>query len=184
MTSPSLDDLLARDYPLTLSRRQGRFVCGSADLAIVADGSTADEAYEAFRAEQTRLFQRHLQFGSATTLPMPGSAGAVRPTAECVGGLRQLAAKAALLLLLGWLSVFAAGALVAGVAAMTLPKVAAAASSGVKTGVASFARGLDAITPEDREKYRSYMRSIGRNLAPFVQDLQGETCSAAAPQAR
>jgi hypothetical protein len=81
-----MSDPILSGLPVTLTRRNGRFLMEQAMLGAVADGTSPDEAWGALEAEAARLIERRRAIGLPVPPARPGRGLAILAVVALVLG--------------------------------------------------------------------------------------------------
>jgi hypothetical protein len=165
MTTPTVDDLIARDYAVALWRRDGQFVLEIEDLSLAVTGATLDEAWGLLEARKREYFETMTAIGRASAVP--------RPASEAPGFWRASlpfvfkTAFAALLFAAVGLSILPA----VRIQLTELRHEARQVARNVPIGLIQGFETYDKLTPQRQQKFLEGIRRFGRSIGPAIKEL-------------
>lgn len=161
----TIDDILARDYPVQVVERGGRFFLHQPDFGLVVEDADLAAGYARLAAEKKAAAERFLAMGRPDLVPVPGKGDEGR---ELVRSVLPFAIKAGLT---GVVLVSLVLAAVAGFdhALRSLPDRLA---RGLSSGAHSLRLVSKQISPERRDEVRADLRTMVGELKPFVDEVR------------
>lgn len=163
----TIDDLLRRDYPAELRRRQGRFFVTLPDLGVAVSGDSVEDTWRKAEQRTRELFEHHAALGTLDMVPRPA-------------GQRLKRELTPFLIKAGAVAVVAVVVLTAASVAFTyalrdpLRKVAQRTGRAV---VSQFTEQLSEaaageFTPEQDARIREAIRAAVPKLKPYAEELR------------
>ena len=165
-----LDELMARDYEISLRHIGGKYYARVVGLELVASGSSVEEAHSALRETMRRHFQDHMDMGNADRIPLPREA---HERQELTRQLKPFFVKTAMVALVGTLLIVAANVSIVYTLRETPKRLAQTVG---RAFIHQFVNKLDKfarqeITPAREEKIHQALRNVVPRLQPYMRDL-------------
>jgi uncharacterized membrane protein len=164
--SETIETLMGRPYAVQLTKAGGRYWMEIAELRLLADGASVDDAYAKLDAEKRRLFESYIRAGKAARVPLPG---AMEQRREMARSLKPFFIKAAVLACIGALLIVAANVSIFYVLDAAPTLIAKKASRAAIQRLGRFA--TEELTGEKQQKLRRTMREAVAKLQPFSVEL-------------
>ena len=166
----NLDDFMGLEYATFLHERENKYFLAVADLNLIAEGSTVEEAHKRLRNMKREFFESHIQFDGGKRIPLPEE---MRETSRFRGDLMPFVTKAAIVAVVGGLLVASANISLVYTLESTPKKVAQNAG---KYMLRKATKELEKfaekeITPAKEEKLRVSLRKAVKKLQPLRNEL-------------
>jgi len=183
--TPSLNDLMDKDYPVTIRRKKGNaFVAGFEDLGLFASAQSIPDVVEKLEQKKRGLFEDLIENEAVENLPEP-TVGWRRANRMGHRG-SDSPARLAFFVFVG---IFGAFVVLGGLATLTIPsivdRVAERASQNVMRIVDPlvvarkvaplldrFATQMKNVSPQRREEVLSDIRDSVAALQPYVNEIR------------